>query len=674
MKTIIDEQIKIAKENIKNGVKEAEMSSRLKEILEAYKDYLKLTLDQVRKYKLQIVTLTKADNLKINSKCFRVALMGLSLSFATPSLTGCGSDRKLIEEQQQQLEEQKSTIDLMQKELDKMNNKPVDMIVNKEVTPTNTPIPTLTPLNLNEYFFDGNNLNEVKGYLSNFINDSLHKGLYTELTTNQTLGLNKQESDKYQMAEDFVNLYFFFNANRLPDYLYGIYQNNDFATTYESVKRAIKVLKEDTYSITKDTKLSLDRLFIYRNDYVYVYKLYSLLASYNETLNQEVKNNLIANVKEVWSNILNNKLQNPSSISNQAFYFDMTLVKIIDNLTSNSIVNDEMFQNYYQQLYPNYADDVVQIDYSSINFSELQKAVGKKNKKSFASKINTAKNVSYNMKSYSQLIQEISDQVRLSSFKANPNTAKEWINNQLALEEASKSLSEEEKKKAHDTGCQEGEKAAYDYYQQVSSALDIPDVVLLDDSYLNSNKFEELYNYWYAKTYMQVKQNLVNLEASQVEETFIPETEIQIEENNLNNVQISYDEIKQKALTKAQEDIDICKNEYANMIDIPEIDIPNEPSSDASNEEIYNYWYAVTYMDLRWELVMSERYPEQTSSFDVDSDYLLSSNKPFTLDKQPYLTKEQREQIIDNTIKDYAQELYFTYFEQEDEVNNRKVM
>ena len=72
-------------------------------------------------------------------------------------------------------------------------------------------------LNLDSFAYDGMDLDEVKGYLSNFINDGLTKGLYS--SAEKTLEIT--EENKSELASDFVNLYFYLNTKYLDNSIYS---------------------------------------------------------------------------------------------------------------------------------------------------------------------------------------------------------------------------------------------------------------------------------------------------------------------------------------------------------------------------------------------------------------------------------------------------------------------
>ena len=211
-KTIIDDQINVAKRNIQNGESILKMQDSLKRILSAYKDHLNLTQKEIRNYLIRIEALmeVKVNNLKINPK-FKGAIAGVTLILFSPTLVACNQKTEVVEEV---------------KEVKEPENDLVTMI----------PVQEKEGLSKESFSYDGMSLEEVKGYISNFINDSLSKGLYSD--EENKLGVTDEES----MAKDFINLYFYLNTKYLDDDIYAIYnsENIDFDNIYETSQEALK--------------------------------------------------------------------------------------------------------------------------------------------------------------------------------------------------------------------------------------------------------------------------------------------------------------------------------------------------------------------------------------------------------------------------------------------------
>lgn len=687
-KTIIDEQIKLAKDNIKKGSNKEEMQNKLKEILMAYKEYLNLTEEEVKRYLIKIEALSKNNliNLNISKKLYTLAPIGLSLVISM-SFTGCVSKSKQIEMQQQQLEEANEKLNEMAKELEEMKNKEVvDMVaITKAPTQAPTVVPTKKPekqekLDLSKFIYDGTDEEKVVLNINTFINDSLAKGLYTRDTkANEevilTFALN--EDNKKKAVTDFVNLFYYLNASRLPKDTYTIYQNTNLGMNdyMESVNRAFKEITNDAYTVLPNTMLSLENLFTYKNDYEYVNKCYQLLALINQTKGDE-RQNYIEQMKNFKRYMLTSYQNKEIDLSSQALECCLKFMKIADKFTAGYIFNDESMTSSLKQIYLSSLkeEDRNEIDLKNFNpdINDLEEAFNSRGKRIVYANRKKVKEIPHIGLSYNEVIENINNNVNLDSYNFNPYSKKEWLNYQRFGEfqtpTQAPTLSDEEKIKARDTGLSEGEKAAYQRYQEVAQALDIEDLNYVDEENLNSNDYDKIYQYYYYQAYMKVKEELIQMEneitvyEEELEPVLEEEPEEVIEE-------FDFEKIKKKAIKKAKKDLKKEAKKVSSAQDIKEVTITEKPSDDCEDyDTVYNYFYTTTYMEERWNLVMEERFPD-LAKLDTDTNYILAKNEELnmaTIDEKPYLSTEERNQVIDEVVKDYAKELYDVYFSNDD--------
>ncbi len=528
MKTIIDDQIRVAFNNIKKGVSREDMQERLKKILIAYKESLKLSKEQVHNYLVKIESLSdfKLQNVKINAKA---PLIGLSLVLLSPSLTAC-SNNKEIPIKEEKVEESTDLVTMIPKEINKS-------------------------LNLDRFAYDGMDLDEVKGYLSNFINDGLTKGLYS--SAEKTLEIT--EENKSELASDFVNLYFYLNTKYLDNSIYSIYnlEDIDFDEIYEKSQKAFNYLLEDTYTVTTDTKLLLDRLFIRNTDYQLLRQMYSLIASRNNVNNAEEKEFYTEQIRLNYVHMLNEYLNNERvRVNNQTLQFGLGIVNIADKLSQKDIKNDESLKELYTKIYPILLDEEERNNYDGheIDSDEFNNALVLKNKNSFIRKIMNTKDTDTTDKSYQELVDEITTQIRISSFKANPYTVDEWLEKEGAKQEI----------------------------------VETPITSTLPEE---PEKTEEV----------------------AANET--PKEEVPVEENKEDTKNPDYENIKNQAINQAKIDIQIYDRAEEDKEKIREYDIPAKPSEDSfDTNAIYDYWYIYTFMEERWKIVFKQKYGNQEES------------------------------------------------------------
>ena len=574
MKTLIDEQIRVAKHNIQKGESILKMQNSLRRILSAYKEHLKLTEKQIRSYQIQIDALEKikVDNLKLNPK-FKGTLIGLSLVLLSPTLTACDK---------QDTVDESVVVDTSEA------NNLVTMVPNQEHE---------KKLSLESFNYNGMDLDEVKGYLSNFINDSLSKGLYAD--DNNKLSVN--EENKEQIAEDFVNLYFYLNTKYLDDDIYAIYNLEDtsFDDIYESSKRALDRLFDDTYTVTPDSKLLLDRLFIKKTDYQILRQMYTLMANRNIASSLEEKEFYVEQVRLNFVHMMENYENSNIKISNQCLRYGLELMKIITKFSSKVNLDDPDLVEYYTKIYPKLLSEEERNNYDEhqITAEELENTLIQTSRNDFIKKImNGNGEVS---KNYQELVKEISDQIRLSSFKPNIASNSEWLSKEgitdLNIAKEENLESQEEKEPTTDIEKEES----------------------------------------------QIEENETSNEEETNKEESKEETPI-LDSNEVNN----YEKVKNKAIKQAKEDITIYDRAEEDKENIPEYEIPNQPDENCQDKKtIYDYWYRVTFMEERWELVMKQRFGNQV--------------------KEPYLSQSERDKITAQAIYAYASELFDTYYPEE---------
>ncbi len=558
MRTIIDDQIRVAKHNIEKGESILKMQESLKRILIAYQESLKLSKEQIKKYQIKIASLEKMKvaNLKANPK-FKGALIRFSLVLLSPTLTACNKKEVTEDVASKQVIEEKELVTMIPKEIQKKK------------------------LSTESFSYNGMDLEEVKGYLSNFINDSLSKGLYAD--DNNILSVD--EDNKSKIATDIVNLYFYLNTKYLDDEIYAIYNSSDidFETIYESSKQAMNYLLDDTYTVTPDSKLLLDRLFIRNTEYQSLRQMYALMANRNIAKSDEEKEFYAEQVRLNFINMLDKYENSNSKISNQGLIYGLELIKIVDKLSSKDMINDPDLIEQYTKIYPKLLTEQERINYDNhqISLDELENILTEKSKDSFAQKISNGNGeVS---KSYQDLVKEITTQIRLSSFRPNISSTDEWLSKEQINE--------------------------------------IDEIDTLPEVETSSNDEVE---------------NQTNSNEDIKEE--VEEVKDDVETN-----EDGYEQIKRKAIEQAKADIIVYDRAEEDKENIPEYDIPNQPDENSQDKKaIYDYWYRVTFMEERWELVMQQRFGNQV--------------------EEPYLSQNERDRITAQAIYTYANELFDTYY------------
>ena len=558
MRTIIDDQIRVAKHNIEKGESILKMQESLKRILIAYQESLKLSKEQIKKYQIKIASLEKMKvaNLKANPK-FKGALIRFSLVLLSPTLTACNKKEVTEDVASKQVIEEKELVTMIPKEIQKKK------------------------LSTESFSYNGMDLEEVKGYLSNFINDSLSKGLYAD--DNNILSVD--EDNKSKIATDIVNLYFYLNTKYLDDEIYAIYNSSDidFETIYESSKQAMNYLLDDTYTVTPDSKLLLDRLFIRNTEYQSLRQMYALMANRNIAKSDEEKEFYAEQVRLNFINMLDKYENSNSKISNQGLIYGLELIKIVDKLSSKDMINDPDLIEQYTKIYPKLLTEQERLNYDNhqISLDELENILTEKSKDSFAQKISNGNGeVS---KSYQDLVKEITTQIRLSSFRPNISSTDEWLSKEQINE--------------------------------------IDEIDTLPEVETSSNDEVE---------------NQTNSNEDIKEE--VEEVKDDVETN-----EDGYEQIKRKAIEQAKADIIVYDRAEEDKENIPEYDIPNQPDENSQDKKaIYDYWYRVTFMEERWELVMQQRFGNQV--------------------EEPYLSQNERDRITAQAIYTYANELFDTYY------------
>ena len=272
-----------------------------------------------------------------------------------------------------------------------------------------------------------------------------------------------------------------------------------------------------------------------------------------------------------------------SKISNQGLIYGLELIKIVDKLSSKDMINDPDLIEQYTKIYPKLLTEQERINYDNhqISLDELENILTEKSKDSFAQKISNGNGeVS---KSYQDLVKEITTQIRLSSFRPNISSTDEWLSKEQINE--------------------------------------IDEIDTLPEVETSSNDEVE---------------NQTNSNEDIKEE--VEEVKDDVETN-----EDGYEQIKRKAIEQAKADIIVYDRAEEDKENIPEYDIPNQPDENSQDKKaIYDYWYRVTFMEERWELVMQQRFGNQV--------------------EEPYLSQNERDRITAQAIYTYANELFDTYY------------